>query len=141
MRKSDSERRFYFDTTDTIPYWYEPAIGIFNDVAYDEFLDVAERWVVEKWNGDKETSHWVREPRRKRYSEMDFNLWSHSHGTYPTVERYWNYLEWHAMCCTVGEFLASKTCFKDVVFLSHHFGFLNCVVQNPLRLGIGKIYC
>ncbi len=103
-------RRIHFNALDTLPYWYDPAFGIFADVEANEFLNIAERWIVDKWGGSEETSHWDREPRRGRFYENDFGLWMHDHGTYPTVERYWTYLEWHAMCCTVGELLSMKTC-------------------------------
>lgn len=105
-------RRIHFNALDTLPYWYDPALRIFADVTVYEFLDVAERWIVDRWGGSKETSHWDREPRRRRYYESDYGLWSNYQGSYPTVERYWTYLEWHAMCCTVGELLQIKTCAK-----------------------------
>ena len=105
-----SSRRFHFDTMDTLPYWYDPALEIFSAVSANEFLDLAERWIVDKWGGSEETSHWDREPRRRRFYDSDYGLWSHRYGSYPTIERFWTYLEWHAMCCTVGELLLMKTC-------------------------------
>jgi energy-coupling factor transporter ATP-binding protein EcfA2 len=110
FRRSDPRPtiKFHFDSIDTIPYWYEPAMGIFSDIEPDDFFERAEHWIVNKWGGTEETSNWAKEPRQDRYSTSDFNLWTNDHGTYPIFERYSIYLEWHAMCCVVGELLPVK---------------------------------
>ncbi len=45
------------------------------------------------------------EPRKARYDERRYNLWSHRHGQMPEIERHATYLEWHAMSCVIGELL------------------------------------
>ncbi|HEY4777875.1 MAG TPA: hypothetical protein VIH56_09450 [Candidatus Acidoferrales bacterium] len=103
------EPRFRFDMMDTVPYWYEPATSIFADVSVDEFIDVAEKWIVEKWQASDVSHAWKDQPRRHRYSESDWALWSHSHGSTPTIERYDTHLEWHAMWCAVGELMECRS--------------------------------
>jgi hypothetical protein len=43
------DRRFHFDGMDTLPYWYTRALRAFADVSGEEFLDAAERWIVDRW--------------------------------------------------------------------------------------------
>jgi hypothetical protein len=43
------ERRFHFDSLDTLPYWYSGAVRRFADLDSEEFLDIAERWIVDHW--------------------------------------------------------------------------------------------
>lgn len=102
---TSQERRFKFDSLDTLPYWYQRAIGIFPLVSNEEFLSMAESWILDKWKGPPEANRWTKEPREERFGDMRYSLWSHRHGTLPIVERYGTYLEWHAMQCVVGELL------------------------------------
>ncbi|MFN7923415.1 MAG: hypothetical protein U0Q16_25155 [Bryobacteraceae bacterium] len=103
------ERGFNFDTTDTIPYWYMPAKSVFADVSQEEFLDIAERWIVNEWRTPAMTS----EPRRYRIPSDREMLDSHRHGTTPTLERWRTYLEMHAMFCVVGELADSSRALKE----------------------------
>jgi hypothetical protein len=98
-------RRFHFDSTDTLPYWYEPALRIFADVEMPEFLDVAERWIVDIWHADPNIWMWDHEPRKQRLGDGST---MHRHGSLPSAERYSTHLEWHAMFCAVGELMASR---------------------------------
>ena len=67
---------------------------------------MAERWILDVWKAPLDVNKWVMEPRRDtRLSDRGYDLWSHRHGSLPTVERYSTYLEWHAMLCVVGELL------------------------------------
>jgi len=81
---------------------------MFADVTRAEFIEVAERWIVGKWNNPPGLNRWEQEKRRARFPEHKWGLWSNDHGSTPTLERYFTYLEWHAMFCTVGTFLASR---------------------------------
>lgn len=101
------KRRFRFDSMDTLPYWYEDILRIFPTVSQDQVLDIAERWIVDKWGAGPEAHWWDKEPRKARYDERRYALWSHRHGSLPTVERYGTHLEWHAMHCVVGELLTT----------------------------------
>jgi hypothetical protein len=100
-------RRFQFDSTDTLPYWYDEPLQLFADVSGNEFLDVAERWVVDHWKADTDVWIWANEPRKHRFQREPYSS-SHRHGSLPTIERAHTHLEWHAMWCTVGELLLSK---------------------------------
>ena len=81
---------------------------MFANVSLNEFVQVAEKWIVEEWKPPAKVRYWDSEPRRSRYSETDWHLWSHSHGGTPTVEQYSTYLEWNAMWCAVGTLLKTK---------------------------------
>lgn len=100
-------RRFRFDSTDTLPYWYDEPLQLFADVSGDEFLDVAERWLVDRWKADTDVWMWANEPRKHRFQREPYSS-SHRHGSLPTIERAHTHLEWHAMWCTVGELLLTK---------------------------------
>ncbi len=107
FRDPQEKRRFRFDAMDTLPYWYEDILRIFPTVSQDQILDIAERWIVDKWGAGPEAHWWDKEPRKGRYDERRYALWSHSHGSFPIVERYGTHLEWHAMHCVVGELLTT----------------------------------
>ncbi|WBU30517.1 hypothetical protein OOZ54_03190 [Rhodopseudomonas palustris] len=100
---NDDRWRFKFDGMDTLRYWYEDILRIFPTVSAEQVLDIADRWVTENWGAPAEAGWWDREPRKGRYDERRYGRWSHSHGSYPRVERYGAYLEWNAMHCVVGE--------------------------------------
>jgi hypothetical protein len=104
---ASDDRQFRFDSTDTLPYWYSDPLRLFTDVTGNEFLDVAERWIVEKWHADTELWKWANEPRRYRFQHEHYAS-SNRHGALPTIERAHTHLEWHALWCTVGELLATR---------------------------------
>ncbi len=106
--KDRAARRFGFDEMDTLPYWYSDLLNIFPQAPGDEILAMAERWILDIWKAPIDVNKWVMEPRRDtRLSDRGYDLWSHRHGSLPTVERYSIYLEWHAMLCVAGELLAA----------------------------------
>ncbi len=107
--KRKRDRAFQFDPLDTIPYWYRQTTDIFADVALDEFLDVAESWIIDKWKTTDESTRWSSEPRKYRFSELNWTLSNHGHGSRPTLERFRTYLERHAMFCAVGELMQSRS--------------------------------
>ena len=100
-----SERAFTFDSMDTVPYWYKALLRIFPKISMAEVLDRAENWIVDRWKAPATASWWDNEPRKARYDEGRFDLWSHRHGELPTIERYGTYLEWNAMFCVAGKLL------------------------------------
>jgi hypothetical protein len=106
--KDRHSRAFHFDSLDTIPYWYSPALDMFVDVDLEEFLDSAERWIVNEWHAGGDAWKSGYEQRRDRYSDRNWVLATNDHGSLPTLEQYQTYLERHAMFCTVGEFLKSR---------------------------------
>jgi hypothetical protein len=103
--RKTSGTRFSFDSTDILPYWYSHVLDIFPRAGMALVLDRAEHWILDRWGAPENANWWDTEPRKARYDERRFGLLSHGHGTLPMVERYGTYLEWHAMCCTVGELL------------------------------------
>jgi len=100
--RHDETRRFDFDSMDTLPYWYTGALRSFADVSGEEFLDAAERWIVDRWGVVNNPWTWEAEPRKNRMSDYSID---HRHGSQPTMERFHTYLEWHAMWCVVGELM------------------------------------
>lgn len=100
-----SDRRFHFDSMDTLPYWYEYILRVFPTVDKNHVLDLAENWIVDNWKAPVNAHYWDLEPRKARYDERRYNLWSHRHGQMPEIERHATYLEWHAMSCVIGELL------------------------------------
>ena len=104
-KKAEQKCRYSFDHLDTIPYWYEPALRGLAGVSMDQFLDVAEHWIVDTWKVPANISHWKDEKRQHRFPERSWHLWSNDHGSRPTIERPFLYYEWHAMWCTLGELL------------------------------------
>lgn len=97
------ERKYHFDDTDAIPYWYASAADLF-DMPMDLFLDRLESWIHVKWGYDVTATHWKREPRLARLEGLH-DMTSRRHGTRPIVERLSYHIEWHAMMCAVGEFI------------------------------------
>ncbi len=105
---SQDDLRFRFDSMDTLPYWYDDAVKIFADVEGKEFLKIADHWIVDKWGAGEETANWDKEPRRSRMDSRDYPQYSKSHGSYPVMERYSTYLEWHAMFVAAGDLMQSR---------------------------------
>ncbi|KGH09729.1 ATP-binding protein [Comamonas thiooxydans] len=100
-------RRFRFDSTDTLPYWYDEPLQLFADVSGNEFLDVAESWILDQWKADMDSWMWINERRQHRFRN-ETSASSHRHGSLPTIERTHTHFEWHAMWCVVGELLQTK---------------------------------
>ena len=105
------ERRFHFDTLDTLPYWYSRALRCFADLDQENFLDAAEQWIVDRWEVRNNPWQWDQEPRQRRLSDDSVSS-RHSHGSLPTMERYHTYLEWHAMWCATGELMQTRPLLK-----------------------------
>ncbi len=123
-RGSEEGRRFTFNSMDTLPYWYSGAVAIFADVSKKEFLDVAERWIVDRWDVHNDPWTWEGQPRKERLEQRELSSGSHSHGSLPVGERYNTHLEWHAMWCAVGELMQTRPLAKrretyDETFESH----------------------
>lgn len=108
--EGQEDRKFQFDSMDTLPYWYSGALNIFADVGQEEFLDVAEHWIVDRWGVKENPWRWDDEPRKHRFSGRIST--SHHHGSMPTLERFHTYLEWHAMFCTVGQLMQTRALAK-----------------------------
>ena len=101
-RTDKRARRFDFDSLDTLRYWYENWMNLFEGVTASGFIESAEKWIVDKWGVVDQPTR-ASEPRKNRFPDRSFYLWSNGHGRLPTLERYQNHLEWHAMWCAAGE--------------------------------------
>ena len=104
------DRRFHFDSVDTLPYWYTRALRVFADVSGEEFLDGAERWIVDRWGVQTIPGG----GRRAAETPLLRPLVSvmASHGSLPILERFHTYLEWHAMWCATGELMQTRALAK-----------------------------
>lgn len=102
------DRRFDFDSMDTLPYWYSRPLRAFADVSHEEFLNAAERWIVDHWGVQNNPSHWEDEPRKYRDDRRSIMSMMHRQGSLPILERYHTYLEWHAMWCATGELMRTR---------------------------------
>ena len=109
FHEGGKERRFRFDSLDTLSYVYPGAIRCFSDVDQEMFLDEAEAWIIDRWQSGSDLSAWENEPRKYKFERANYNLYSHSHGSMPTMERHSYYLEWHAMWCSIGSLMVEKS--------------------------------
>jgi hypothetical protein len=107
-----SERRFHFDGLDTLRYWYPGMSRLFADTGLIDFVDEAERWIVDRWGITSNPWRWDQETRGEKFRYRQ-DAMSHSHGGLPTIERFNTHLEWHAMWCAAGEFLKSHPLAKS----------------------------
>ncbi|MGH1372490.1 MAG: ATP-binding protein [Cellvibrionaceae bacterium] len=124
FREGGKERRFSFDSLDTLRYVYPSAIECFADVDEEMFLDEAEAWIIDRWENGSDLTAWQNEPRKHRLERADYTLYSHSHGSMPTIERHSYYLEWHAMWCSLGSLMAEKA-LAEPEYDDYDYGTLN----------------
>lgn len=106
--KARENRRFTFNTMDTLPNWYSDVISGFADLDAEEFLDITERWIVDEWGVHNDPWQYNAEPRRDRFSDRAYPSMSHRDGSLPTIDRFSTYLEWHAMWCALGELIRTR---------------------------------
>ena len=99
--KTHSERRFQFNSYNTIPHWYDVASFMFDYVRPD-VTDRAEQWICDKWG---RTDRDCYDDMRKPITEKDRQRRSNRQGAIPEIESLQTYLEYHAMFCAVGEML------------------------------------
>jgi hypothetical protein len=130
---ANKERAFHFDPLDTIPYWYQPALKMFADVTLDEFLDVAENWIVNKWHVLTDPSRWEGQAREYRFSERNWRSSSNDHGSEPTLERFSTYLERHAMLCAIGELIQTRRLLRpdDLHYDNFEIWLRRCGLEFP----------
>jgi len=112
FHEGGKERRFNFDSLDTLRYVYPSAIECFADIDEEMFLDEAEAWIMDRWKSGSDLSRWENEPRKQRFERANYILYSHSHGSMPTIERHSYYLEWHAMWCSLGSLMTENALAK-----------------------------
>ena len=106
IHRKNVKKRFSFDGLDTLTYWYEPWLWMFSGLSQEDFLEIAEGWIVDKW-GYNDDSFTYKEPRSMRFRLNNLEQSTNSHGRLPTIEHYHTHLEWHAMWCTVGQLISS----------------------------------
>ena len=103
-----SGERFRFNTLDTLGYWYEPMLRSFSRVSGNQFLEEAERWILDVWYPSEAIDRFEADDSSPRFGRHEWQLSSHSHGTMPTLERLRTHLEWHAMWCAAGNLLKTE---------------------------------
>ncbi|WP_010322421.1 ATP-binding protein [Marinobacterium stanieri] len=128
FHEGGKDRRFKFDSLDTLRYIYPRAIECFADVDEEMFLDEAEAWIMDRWNSGTDLSRWDNEPRKHKFQNANFALYSHSHGSMPTIERQSYYLEWHAMWCSLGSLMVEKSLAEPEY--DDDYGTLNCFLRR-----------
>ncbi|WP_439597982.1 AAA family ATPase [Falsiroseomonas sp.] len=105
--RSREGRRFGFDGMDTVKNWYAPFWYAFAEPVGAQFLDIAERWIVDVWGWPEES---VRSapllPWRLR-QDREYSAYRHRQGSRPIIEDLRTHLEWHAMWCAAGELVKS----------------------------------
>ena len=107
--QDENSRRFRFDRTDTLPYWYAPMVESFATVDGERFQEEAERWIIDVWGYSGNIGSVVQEERRRgRFNDRNWHLTMNRHGSKPTLEPLWTHLEWHAMWCASGELLKTE---------------------------------
>lgn len=97
--------RSYDYTSDALEYVFRPILKLFDGLSHDDLLNRAEEWLIGEWKAPKGITAFDSEPRKGRYRDSQWQLWSSSKGSLPIFERYGGYLEWHAAACVVGYFL------------------------------------
>lgn len=112
FNQENKDRRFRFDSLDTLRYVYPSAIACFAHIEEDQFLTEAENWIIDQWGKDNEIWLWDEEPRKTLFNRADYGLYSHSHGAMPTLERQRYHLEWHAMWCSLGSLMSNNALSK-----------------------------
>ncbi|QXV63724.1 hypothetical protein INP83_11450 [Mucilaginibacter sp. 21P] len=91
---SPNDLKFRFDTTDTIPYWYQPLCQVF-DIPYLTIANRANEVITGDWNYNGD----VNEDDHVDTNDRAYNSTSNSHGDIPEVEKLRHYFEFHAMFC------------------------------------------
>lgn len=79
---------------------------------------------MDRWQSGSDLSTWENEPRKYKFERTNYNLYSHSHGSMPTMERHSYYLEWHAMWCSIGSLMAEKS-LAEAEYDDDDYGTLN----------------
>ena len=102
-RQRSKDVQFQFDSTDTIPYWFDPLAHVFG-INTREIETHADRWITTILGYDNET---VRADRERFWSRFDYGDISNNHGAQPRVEDLQTYLEWHAMFLSAGQLIDS----------------------------------
>ncbi|MBZ4421773.1 trypsin-like peptidase domain-containing protein [Myxococcus sp. RHSTA-1-4] len=130
FRREQKERRFRFDSLDTLPYWYERMLWAFAGLDGDRFLDEAERWIVDAWGWSQSALDGVPRLPRPFLSDRERALTSHRQGSRPTIEPLRTHLEWHAMWCAAGELVKTIPLQEDETDDWNDLG--NRILRNQL---------
>jgi hypothetical protein len=113
------------------------ALRAFEDLNREDFLDVAERWIVDRWGVQDNPWRWDDDPRQYRFSDFSFTSIEHRHGSRPILERFHTYLEWHAMWCATGELMRTHALAKaeeDTYSTFEYWLGGECLTSPPLWL-------
>ncbi|RYD50763.1 MAG: ATP-binding protein [Sphingobacteriales bacterium] len=103
----DGENRRFSYGHDSLQYRFSSVLRIFDGVDVDKIMSCAEKWLIDEWKTPEKVHHWAEEPRKARFNDRQHTLWSSSKGSMPIIERYGDYIEWHALNCVIGELIES----------------------------------
>ena len=95
LQQNKKKCRFKFDDTDTIPYWYDRLVSIFQD-SRNSILLLADSFICDIWNfkGDVHKDNHVH--------PQEYYKRQNDHGSVPQYEDLQRYYEFHAMFCTAS---------------------------------------
>ena len=99
QRLDQDSECFSFDTTDTIPYWFQPLSDVFGCLT-NKVTERARQWICNRWG--RTDADWHGD-LRQRMNEYRWQFMSKRHGSIPTIENLHTYLEYHAWLCTGGQ--------------------------------------
>jgi hypothetical protein len=106
--KKEANVKFLFNGIDTLRYWYSSWLTIFADVSKAEFVQTADAFISERWGVVDDPPYGSIERRNGRFTDRNWQRSHNGHGSLPTLERYQQHLEWHAMWCAAGELLKHR---------------------------------
>jgi hypothetical protein len=98
--KSKEKLQFRFDTTDTVPYWYQPLDALFN-VSYQTVPSMSDDVITTDWGYTGN----INDDDHIRGDEIDYYATRNDHGDIPSVETLHKYYEFHAMFIVSGKLL------------------------------------
>lgn len=92
-------RRIRFDSTDTLPYWFQPLASVFGLLTGD-ICTRAEKWICDRWGRSQADLEWRNEEGNRKIS---YHLSSNDHGSLPTFETRQMYFTFHSWMLVAGE--------------------------------------
>jgi hypothetical protein len=107
---NDDERNgsFKFDSIGMLPDWYSQALRSFVFVSKEEFLNLAEKWIIKEWNVTGEPWNWKNEPRYPLRQGNKQRLTTTYNNPRPIYERFYYHIQFNAMWCATGDLLKNN---------------------------------
>ena len=106
--RSSESRKFSFDTTDTLRYWYDDVAEIFG-CTQDEVANECDYFVAQFGVTNEQCIKWNKNFLRQEEYQKTYN----NHGHIPTVETLEKYVEWHSMFYVADRYRQTKAQIAD----------------------------